>query len=194
MSETRVTVTGRYIGGGIFEPREDAGGKERFNAIVVLDKGQEKKVQEAIKAAQAAKWGDKKVPGLQVWGIREGDDPDYENTYGHNFINPKSTRKPATIRKIDNTAHNVEKDDDVIYPGCYVAVSLDAYGMDADKEKKVPATIALSLRGVMFRKNGERIGDVFNPDAEFGDFEDSEDPVAAGTDFGDDDNDETLGI
>lgn len=187
----RVTVTGRYIGGGIFEPREDAGGKERYNAIIALDEGQEKKVNQAVKAAKTSKWGDKKVPGLTVWGVREGDDPDFANTYEQNFINAKATRKPSTVRKINGAVHNVEREDDVIYPGCYVAVSIDAYAMEGDKAKSIPSTISLSLRGMMFRANGERIGDYVDADSEFGEFGDSEDPVAAG--IGGSDDDDGLG-
>lgn len=183
--ETQVTVTGRYIGGGIFEPREDAAGKKRYNALIVLDEGQEKKIEAAMLAAKKEKWGDKKVPGLQEWGPREGDDPEFENTYERLFINPKSTRKPGTMVKRDGVMHEVKPDDNILYPGCYVAVSLDAYGMEGDKQKKIPNSLSLSLRGILFRKHGERIGDVFDAEGEFGDFEDSDDPDAGAFDDGD---------
>ena len=177
----QTTVTGRFVGGGLFEARAGIEGQaEKYSACVVLDEGQVEKVEGIIQAVIDEKWNGKAPPGLKVWGIREGDDPKYDASFEREFINPKSSRAPKTLRREDGLMVAVEKDDDILYPGCNVAVSVSAYGMDGDKKKGFKATISLNLRAVMFLSHGERLGDVVKADEEFEGFESeaSEDDLA----------------
>lgn len=183
---TRVTVRGRFVGGGLFEAREDPRNPDRkakFSACIVLDDGEDKKVSEAVENALENKWGNKLPGGLQDWGVREGDDPDYEASFEKMFINPKSTKKPAVLRRDGTTHVQVEQKDDVVYPGCYVAVSIDAYAYDGDKKGGIKPGVTLTMRSVLYRKKGERLDDYVNPDKEFEGIEVEEIEVEGDDDF-----------
>jgi len=168
----KATVKGRFVGGGLFEPKEqENGGKPKFSACIVLDEGQDEKVEEIIENALNNKWGKKRPPGLQNWGVREGDDPEFEASFERNFINPKSTSAPKTLVKVDGVATKVTQEERVIYAGCYVAVSISAYAYDGDKKKGIKPGVTLNVRAVMFLKDGERLGDSVDVDEEFEGFD-----------------------
>ena len=89
--EDVVTVTGRFVGGGLFEPRSKEEGKDaRYSACVVLDDGENEKIDKLIMFVKKDKWGTKVPPGLQTWGVREGDDPEFEASFEipFRFVNP----------------------------------------------------------------------------------------------------------
>lgn len=171
--ETRVTVQGRYTGGALWTAKANQADpdRERFSACVVLNKGEDKKVVAAAEAAMTEKWGSKLPAGLQDWTVREGDDPEYTSSYEKQFINPKSTRPIQVVRKVDGAFEAVTKEDDVVYPGCYVAASIDVYCYDGDKARGVKPGVTISLRSVMFVKDGERLDDQVNAESEFSDVE-----------------------
>lgn len=175
--EFKATVTGRFIGGGLFKPKEseDDGGKVklRFSSCIVLNKGQEKAINRIVEQAQQDKWGDKKPKGMKNFGAQLGDDPEYAS-YNSYFINPKAVDKPKAFIKRDGLCIAVSKEDDILYPGCYVAVSVRAYAYDGDPKKHIKPGVALSLRAVMFHKHGERLSDEVNPESEFADIESHE--------------------
>lgn len=162
---TQVTVTGRYVGGSLFEPNKDG----KYSACIVLDNGQEVKIEQARDAAINDKWGSKKPRGLVDWTVREGDDEEYEASFERFYINPKCPGKkaPKTVTRINGQIQTVEEG--VIYPGCYVAVSVNAYGMDANDDMK--ASVNLGLGNVMFLRDGERLGGGSNPEDDFDGFE-----------------------
>ena len=167
----KVTVTGRFIGGGLFKPRSQEDGKNpRYSACVVLDEGEKAKIEEVVQSAKEEKWGNKPPSGLQTWAVRTGDDSEYEVSFEREFINPKSSNKPKAFYKRDGV-YIETKEEDLIYPGCYVAASVGAYGYDGDKAKGIKPGITLNLRGVMFIKHGERLGDRFKAENEFEGFE-----------------------
>lgn len=170
--ELKITVKGRFIGGALFEPKE-TDGKTQYNACVVLDDGEAAKIEKITQAAVKEKWDGKKPSGLQNWGVREGDDPEYAHSFEKQFINPKAGLKvkPAVLVKRDGVMQNVEEDDGIIYPGCYVAVSVNAYAYDGDKTKNIKPGVTLGLRGVMFIKDGEPLTDRLNAESEFADFD-----------------------
>lgn len=174
-SATKVTVKGRFVGGGLFEARQGATDKTaKFSACVVLNDGEDKKIDKIIQAAVKEKFPNKKPAGMQIWGVREGDDEDFEASFDQKFINPKSSKSPQTLVKREGVAHEVTQEDDILYPGCYVAVSVGAYAYPADKDKGIKAGASLQVRAVMFMKDGERLGDVVDADEEFGEIDDSE--------------------
>ena len=181
-NELQATIKGRYVGGAIWEPK-DQEGRLRYNAVIILDDDEEAKINDIINKAKKDKWGDKPPAGLQIFGVRQGDDPEYAASFEKNFINPKkspgkSNKGPVLMVRRNGVNETVNRDDDIFYAGCYVTVSVDAYGYDGDKAKNIKPGITLNLRGMLFRKDGERLGD-FVSDDEFGN-EDSE--------FGDDDD------
>lgn len=172
---TRVTVTGRFIGGGLWEPRkttEDSA--EKYSTCVVLNSGQASKVEKVVNAAIVEKWGNKKPSGLQIWGVREGDEEEFEASFEQEFINPKAGKPPQTLIKRGGVVEKVTEEEDILYPGCYVAVSIGAYAYDGDKKKSIKPGVSLNVRAIMFTKDGERLGDVVNAEAEFEDFESAE--------------------
>ena len=185
-SETKITVTGRFVGGGLFEPRADANNadKLRYNACVVLDDGEAAKIEKAVEAAIREKWGNKRPAGLQNWGLREGDDPEYEFSYQNKFINPKSTSKPKVLRREDGMLVEVSVDEHLVYAGCYGAVSVIAYAYDGDRKKGIKPGITLGLRAFMFTKHGEPLGDRLDAESEFSGIE---------TSYDNDDKDSFLG-
>lgn len=166
MNESKTTVVGRYVGGSLFDTNDDG----KYTACVVLNDGEDQKIKAIRNAAVTEKWGEKKPKALTDWTLREGDDEEYEASFGRKFINPKANAKnqPKTVKKIDGVLEAVG--DETIYPGCYVAVSVNAYGMDANKEKNMKACVCLGLGNVMFLKDGERLGGGSNPEDDFADF------------------------
>ncbi|MBL4898686.1 MAG: DUF2815 family protein [Colwellia sp.] len=182
MSEVKATVKGRFVGGGLFEARDD-NGRMKHSACIVLGDGEDRKIKTIIDNAIAEKWGNKKPAGLQDWGVREGDDPEFEASFGQLFINPKANEKspPQTVIKRNGVVEAVTEEEKLIYPGCYVAVSVSAYCMEADPAKKMKACVCLNLRAVMFTRNGDPLGDSVNAENEFADFNSEE--------FEDDDDD-----
>lgn len=180
----KVTVTGRFIGGALFEPKEhEDGGKPKYSACVVLDEGEDAKVKKLAAAAVKNKWGNKKPGGLQNWTVREGDDEEYEQSFEKLYINPKSTREPQTVIRRNGVMEKVELDDDILYTGCYVAVSVGVYAYDGDKKKGIKPGVTLNLRAAMFLKDGERLSDSVNAENEFDGFK--SEAAANDDDFGD---------
>lgn len=165
----QTTITGRYIGGGLFEPKADQNNpeKKRYNACIILDDKEHKKIDKVINVAIEEKWGKKKPAGLQIWGAREGDDEEYEASYGNKFINPKSTKAPEALTFKDGVYVKTDSDEGVIYPGCYVGVSVQAYAYDGDKKKNIKPGVSLNLRAVLFREDGEHLDDHVNAENEF---------------------------
>lgn len=174
------TVTGRLITNParFFNASEDEG---LYDALVVLDDGQAKKIN-ALRDEFINDTFNGKVPaGLKDYTVQEGDDPEYESSYEHEFIFPKSkpTRKgpatkPRVVKKVNGQFEQVEQEEGLFYSGCYVAVNINLYGSKAQKEAKIPAYMTLGLKGVMFLRDGEPLGETFNEDSAFGDMGDSE--------------------
>ena len=168
----RITVRGRLMNNAQFQPRENpASGKMQYSALVVLDEGEEKKVMAARDAVVAAKWP-KKPKQFADYAVREGDDEDYENSYGKFFINAKSNQPPKLLLKErDGTFRQITPEDNLIYAGVYVYASIDVYPYEANREARSPAGVTTGLRGLMFAKHGEPLGLAVNADDEFGSFD-----------------------
>lgn len=170
--ELKTTVKGRLMGGAIFKPKDQDDGKEpRYGCNLVFEDSEQcEKIRKVCDAAIKDKWPNKK-PKVENWGVRVGDDPEYEYSYGKEFINPKSKDKPQLLVKRDGVFREVSEDDDLIYPGCYVAVSVGAFAYDADKDRKSPAGVTLFVRAIMFLKHGEKLRDHVNAQEEFADLD-----------------------
>lgn len=168
---TTVTVRGRYVGGSIYKTKtNETTGKEQFSACVVLDDGEDKKI-EAIRDAAIKEVFGSKVPKLEDWTVRVGDDEEYEHSFGKKFINPKASATKV-VKVCRRVAGELEETEDV-YPGCYVAVSVNAYAYEGDKKQSIKPGVTLQLRAVLFTKDGEPLGDRFK-DNEFDGFDSEE--------------------
>lgn len=155
----KVTVKGRYIGGPIYRPKEK-NGKISYSACVVLEPSEAAKVQAAIDDAIKTEFGSKRPAGLQDWGVRTGDDEEFEHSYQQKFINPKSSedKRPTVLRRHEGDL--VETDD--IYPGAYVHVSVSAYAYPGDPKKSIKPGASLRLRALLFWKDGDPLDDGFS--------------------------------
>lgn len=173
---TIVTVTGRFLGGGLFTPRIKEEGKvPEYSAALALDDGQEEKIVAAKAAALAEEFGTKIPPSLQDWTVREGDDPEFAS-YGLKYINAKlkavnkhgvpRNRPPTYIRRGGGLVE-VNQDDNVIYPGCYIALSIQVYAYPGDKNKSIKPGVSITLRQALFLKDGPVLGTVLDAESDF---------------------------
>ena len=133
-SKPITVVRGRFIGGGIYEPREKMG-KTEYSACVVLEPGEEKKIEAIRDLAVHEEWPGKK-PVFQDWTIRVGDDKEFEHSFEQKFINPKAKEDKPPKTWVRNSDGAMEHYAD-IYPGCYVNVSVKAYAYEGDKKKGI---------------------------------------------------------
>lgn len=172
MQHTTATVTGRFLGGALYSPKE-----EKFNCCLALDPGESAKIKGIIETAKNEKWGDKPPKGMQIWGVRIGDDPDFEHSYGNEFINPKCNTKAPPLTLAKRPGESIANHFDGIYAGCHVAVSVRAFAYDGGKD--VRPGVSLALRAVLFTRDGDPIGDRFDP-SEFDGFESELDASAFG--------------
>lgn len=184
-----VTVRARYVGGKFWNPDEETG---KFNAVLILEDGEEKKVERIRDKAIRDKFGLKKPKGMQDWTVREGDDEEFENSFERMFINPTSRNKrPKIFIKKGNTYTEISEDDNIFYAGCYVFAKVDVFAYPENKEKKAKAGVTMGLQHLVFWKDGESIGYDGTPDDD--DYEGMESEVPQGAhdssdDEGDDDD------
>lgn len=172
-----VVVKGRFIGGAIWAPKKtNESGKEQYTCNLVLDDGEEKKLEDAVKAAIMEKWDGKAPPGMQNWVLRKGEDPEYEASFGRYFVNAKANtinsngvplKAPAKFVRRGGNLVQVTMDDDVIYPGCYVAVELSVYAYDGDKTKNIKPGVSTSFNKMLFIRDGERLTRQTSPEEAF---------------------------
>lgn len=159
MANPKCTIKGRFIGGSIFTPDDDKG---KYSAVIVLDESSVSKIETIRADSMSEKWK-KRPAGHQDWTVREGDDEEFENSFGHMFINPKANKKPKCFTKRKGKLEEVQESDDLIYAGCYVYAVVDAYSYDGSKEKNIKAGTTLGLQHLVFWKHGEPLGYDGNP-------------------------------
>lgn len=168
----KITVKGRLLNNAAFEPKTDETyDKTQYSALVVLEDGESDKIRKLVKEVCKEKFGAKIPAKLADWTVREGDDEDFENTFEREFINAKSNRQPAIVIRENGQIRKLDQEEDMIYAGVHVYVSIDVYAYVGDKAKKNPPGVSTGLRAIMFWKHGERLGDSVNADSEFEDFE-----------------------
>lgn len=175
---TQTTVTGRLLTNPkrFFAGEDNDYGKYIYSAQIVLDDASVTKLEKAREATIAEIWEGKPMPSsANDYVIREGDDEEYEGTFGKKFIiAKKQDGAPKVIRKVNGKMEPVSAEDGIFYTGCDVALSVDVYGSKGNKAKKIPAYLTVGLRGVMFLRDNTPIGNVVNAESEFGDMPDSE--------------------
>lgn len=175
MAQCRVTVKGRMINNATFNPKTNEYGKEQYSALVILDNGEEEKIKEAKSLACKEEFGGKIPANLQDWTVREGDDEDYDLTFGKRFINAKATKKPKALVRRNGELEQIGEDDGLIYAGVNVAVSVDIYAYKKNVDKKIPAGVSCGLRAVMFRSHNDPLSSNIINDDEFDGIESDDD-------------------
>lgn len=157
-----VVVKGRLASGAkkVFEGEENQYGKFEYSALVILDDESLAKVEAAKAEALEATFGNKIPKDLQDWVIRQGDDEQYEASFGKKFVNAKKKegKAPQVFKKIAGVKEQVFLDDDIIYSGCYVAAIISVYAYTGDPSKKIKSGVTCGLEALLFVRDGERLG------------------------------------
>lgn len=173
---------------------EQFGGK--FGLSIPLPKSNEEaiaKLQDVVSNAIENKWGAKYRESKAVKKFIEDCDqiPKYEGdeVYANCIkFSAKSKRRPGLLYPDAKTQVEESKIEDVFYPGAIIRVVVQAYATDTGGSM----TVAFGLTGVMFVKDGNRIGGASNPSDDFADFADnsfvndpftSKDPESTGSDL-----------
>jgi hypothetical protein len=167
----------------IAHPQTNDEGKEKYSGSFVFAPGTDKKpYQSALMTAAKEFFGEKvKIGKVEMtleqaiaakeiaWPIRE-DVEKKGYAPGSFFINASSNRQPGCVynyaSKADPTraaAIPQDKLEEDLYPGCYVRVSLNAYGYDRKGKKGV----TFGLDNVQKLREGERIDGRPKPEDDF---------------------------
>lgn len=133
-----------------------------------------KAMQAAAAEAAVEKFGDKAKTLKLRSPFRDGSEKTLEGYEGTVFINCSSKMKPGVIGP--NKAPITDEMD--IYPGCFVRVSLSAYGYDAKGNKGV----SFGLRNVQKVGDGESLGGRSRAEDDFDAVEESAAEAGAGFD------------
>lgn len=151
-------------------------GKYAASFLVEKDSKQGKELAALVKQVGEEKFG-KGAKGVKFC-IKDGDDPElgYDGYAGMWAIKANTKRRPVVI---DRSKTPVTEDDNVVYAGCYVNVSIDVYAMDNQWGKRV----GCQLNGLQFAKDGEAFGGGGNA---MDDFEEIESDSGSAMDFDDD--------
>jgi len=133
---------------------EDYGGADtgKFAATFLVPKKdpQIKVIKDALKKVAEEEFG-KPLPKGITNCLKDGDDKDYDGYAGTYSIKASTKRRPTLI---DETKTPIAEEDNKLYAGCYVNVSIDIWAMNNQYGKKVLA----SLNGIQFAKDGETFG------------------------------------
>lgn len=158
----------------VYEPYGMEGQDPKYSASLIIPKSDTKtieKIEQAVDAAieeGASKFGKKVTKKSLKLPLRDGDlekdDEAYANSY---FLNAKSNTKPQIVNK------NVDLilDEDAIYAGCYVRVSLNFYAFSVNGNKGV----AVGLGNIQKVKDGPSLGGRTKASDDFDVFEDEDD-------------------
>jgi len=176
-SPKECVVRGRFTGGGIYQPRETDRGEKYSANVVLLDDKEAEKIRDIRQVALEEVFEGKVPKKLRDWTLRKGADEDFEASYGHLYINAKSSadKKLPVLRRVEGKLEPTED----VYPGCYVNVSVTAFAYPGDAKKKIDPGVTLSLNAVMFWKDGERIGGGFD-ESSFDNFDSEADEESFG--------------
>lgn len=171
-----IVVKGRLVSGDkkLFEGEVNQYDKFEYGATIVLDADSVAKLEAERDAALEETFGNKIPKNLQDWTIREGDDEEYEASFGEKFINAKKKggKAPQVFKKVNGEKELVAQDEELIYAGCYIAAVVSVYAYKGDRDKKIQPGVSCGLEAVMFIKHGERLGrPTVNTDEAFADIE-----------------------
>jgi hypothetical protein len=159
-----------------FDDKDDP----KYRVVAIIDKDDVKvvkTVESAIAQCMAENiqgvFGGTKPVGWDS-PLHDGDDPkknkkEDPNLNGCYYMNTKSDTKPKVVTSHDRV--NPVNDPDVFYAGCYGAISLTFFAYNtAGKEG-----IGVWVNSIMKIREGERLGNLSDPEADFADVELPED-------------------
>lgn len=146
-------------GKGIFEKTAfagDAKGKADFNAKFIMPTNHPQLAQiTAIEEAVAKeKWGQRAEAELKLIRakdmglLHDGNTQRSDGFEGNNYVSARNDTRPTTY---NGRREPVTAADGVLYSGCYVNVSLDAWAQDNQFGKRINFT----LLGVQFVRDGD---------------------------------------
>lgn len=154
----------------IFDPSKKAGKK----TLKALEAAIEEAIEEGVKTVKEWKGKRPKDKYLKISVIKDGSDrnerQDVEDeTYeGMLFVSAQHKNRPKCI----HVKGGKEIDPAEIYSGCYVRLVLSVYPYSYEGQ----AGVGVSLSGVMFVEDGEKLGGGIDASAAFANFiEDEED-------------------
>lgn len=186
---TKAVVKVRLSFPHLFTPTsfDDSEGKKKYQALGLIPKTDKKTlatVNAAIEAAKeegkAKKWGGKLPKNLEL-PLRDGDDKDNVGDEFNNvfFINAKSASKPGLVKRVKGVEGLVQiVDEDELYAGCYVLMSVNFYPYDQNGKKG----IACGLNNVLFAEHGERLAGRASAEDDFAAFIESDSEEGADED------------
>lgn len=164
-------------------PKDDPDGKKKYRAAFLLDPSDKnhrrtiKEIEKEVERLLDETFGSKKYKLKETVCYGDGDEKISEKTgevydgyEGMFFVQATNDRPPKCLyrNKDEIDVDDIEK---VLYPGCYVNVSINFWIQDNTFGKAVRC----SLRGVQFLKDGEPFGgNMVDVDAEFDDFDDDD--------------------
>ena len=155
----------------VFKPSAIGEGDEpKYSVSLIIPKSDKetlKKIDVAVKAAIEAgkgKWGGKIPKGLKL-PLRDGDEdrPDDEAYENSMFINASARTRPNVVKRYMSPI----TDEEELYSGCYVHVSVNFYAYDAKGNRG----IAAGLNNIMKTRNGEALGGRVSAEVDFADLE-----------------------
>jgi hypothetical protein len=132
------------------------GDKPKFSASFILDKEKHAKTIKQVQAAinQLAKEAFKgKIPSTLKPCLRDGEEYEDKDGYGEDvmFIAASSDKRPPVV---DRDMTPITAEDDKVYSGCYVNVTLRLWVQNNQYGKRVNA----ALRAVQFVRDGDPLG------------------------------------
>jgi hypothetical protein len=138
----------------VLEPKGFNGSEPKYSVSILFPKTDTENIEKmraAIKKEIDDVFGGKKPNGFQSC-LRDGDaeregDPVYAGNY---FFNASSKKKPLVV----DADHEHITNPDVIYSGCYGAVSVNLYGYSYNK---IRHGVACGLNGLIKLQDGERL-------------------------------------
>lgn len=171
-----VTNEVRFSYANVFVPTAiDENSEKKYNVSILIPKTDtetieliKKAIANAVEDGKSQKWGGKLPSKKEALNPLRDGDVEYEEgakdvTYkGCYFINAKSSRKPGIVDK----HHNVLTTEEEFYSGCYGHASINFYAYDKGASKG----IAVGLNSLLKSRDGERLGNVSDPETEFEDF------------------------
>ena len=120
----------------------------KFSAVLLIPKDSKdaKHLMREIKRANESL----KAPKDKLC-IRDGDDVDSEGYEGHWALKASNRDRPVVV---DRDRTPLVKDDNVIYPGCYVNAKVGLWAQDNRYGKRINC----NLHGIQFHSDGESFG------------------------------------
>lgn len=134
---------------------EDSPAKFEATLLVPNDHVQLSTLKTTIRSVIAEKWGETKsqdpkfVKSLKLWCLRDGDDKEYDDYTGHQYVHAASVRRPVVI---DRDKSPLVESDGRPYSGCYVNANVEIWATTHAKGGK---QVNAGLLGLQFLRDGE---------------------------------------